>query len=64
MQARIAALISLSALVIALIAGMNSKDNYTTHIGSRIPPVDAGCIKVGEFRTDEGTLLNIFRCPA
>ncbi len=63
MPASIAALISLSALVIALITGMNRQESYTTHIGSRIPPVDADCIKDGEFRTDEGKLLRIFRCP-
>ena len=63
MRALIAGLLSMAALVIVLTTAVNSSNSYTTHIGSRIPPVDAGCIKDGEFRTDEGKLLRIFRCP-
>ena len=62
MRVVIATLLSLVALSFVLVTG--TEDNYTIHIGARTPPLEAGCSKVGEGRTDEGKLLGIYSCPA
>ena len=62
MKIVIAALLFLVALIFVLVTG--TKDKYTIHIGARTPPLEAGCSKVGEGRTDEGKLLGIYSCPA
>lgn len=59
----LAALLSMAAFIVVLATGAEGSESYTTHIGSRVPPSEAGCIKTGEIRTDEGKVLNIFRCP-
>jgi hypothetical protein len=58
----ITALLSLVALTIVLLT--STKDNYTIHIGSRTPPVEAGCRQISQQRTDEGKVLGIYSCPA
>jgi hypothetical protein len=50
------------ALTIVLLT--STKDNYTIHIGSRTPPVEAGCRQISQQRTDEGKVLGIYSCPA
>ncbi|WP_232199793.1 hypothetical protein [Synechococcus sp. CC9616] len=59
----LAALLSMAAFIVVLATGAEGSESYTTHIGLRVPPSEAGCIKTGEIRTDEGKVLNIFRCP-
>ena len=51
--------LSLTALVFTLSAGVRDSNAYTTHIGMRVPPIEAKCIKTGTIQTDEGKLLNI-----
>ena len=36
---------------------------YTMHIGSRVPPFEAGCLEVDVVETDAGKLLNVYACP-
>ena len=55
-------LLSLTTMVLTLASA--SEGNTTTHIGSRTPPAEAGCWRSGEFLTDEGRLLGVYRCPA
>ena len=57
------ALLSIAAFIVVLATGAVGSESYTTHIGLRVPPTDAGCFKTGEIRTEEGQQLNIFRCP-
>ena len=38
-------------------------DSYTTHIGSRVPPVEANCMPIDEITTDEGKQLSVYACP-
>ena len=56
--------LSLTALVFTLSAGVRDSNADTTHIGMRVPPIEAKCIKTGTIQTDEGKLLNIDQCPA
>jgi hypothetical protein len=58
----LAALLSLAVLSFVLVSREN--DNYTIHIGARIPPVEAGCRQIGVANTDEGKPLGIYSCPA
>ena len=37
---------------------------YTTHIGSRVPPVEAGCLQVDVVETDAGKPLLVYACPS
>lgn len=37
--------------------------DYTTHIGVRVPPPEAGCLFVGGITTDAGKPLNVYACP-
>lgn len=66
MRMLMAVLLSLAALVgvVATESGAKGSESFTTHIGSRVPPADAGCFKTGQYRTDEGKLLNVFQCPS
>lgn len=66
MRILLAALLSLTALVVVVATGSGAKgsESFTTHIGSRVPPAEAGCFKTGQYRTDEDKLLNVFQCPA
>ena len=52
----------LATMVVVLASGL--KGSTTTHIGSRTPPAEAGCWSAGEFLTDEGRLLGVYRCPS
>ncbi|CAK24096.1 Uncharacterized membrane protein [Synechococcus sp. WH 7803] len=63
MRALVAVALSLTALVLTLSTGVRGSNAYTTHIGMRVPPIEAKCIKTGTFQTDEGKLLNVYRCP-
>ena len=63
MRVLLAFLLSLTALVAVLVTQGKGSESYTTHIGSRTPPVEAGCFQSGEVETDEGKVLKIFRCP-
>ena len=51
--------LSLTAFVFTLSAGVRDSNADTTHIGMRVPPIEAKCIKTEPFQTDEGKLLNI-----
>lgn len=62
-------LISFSFVLINHVLGANLAssglpDSYTTHIGSRVPPVEAGCLQIDVVMTDEGKSLNVFACPS
>jgi hypothetical protein len=63
MRVFLAALFSLAAFAVVLATGAKGSDSFTTHIGSRVPPVEAGCYKTGDVRSDEGKVLNVYRCP-
>ena len=63
MRLLLAALLSLTAFVIVMATEVKGSVHYTTHIGSRVPPAEAGCFKTGDVRNDEGKLLNVFKCP-
>lgn len=60
MRRLIAALLSLAAFVFVLASGV--KADYTIHVGSRTPPTEAHCHRVGTRSTDEGRVLNVYAC--
>ena len=37
---------------------------YTTHIGARVPPVEAGCLQVDVVETEAGKPLKVYACPS
>ena len=63
MRFLLVAVMSITALVVVLIAGASGSQDYTTHIGQRVPPSQARCVKTGELSSDDGRLLSIFQCP-
>ena len=63
MRVLLTVLLSLTALVAVLVTGVKGTESYSTHIGSRTPPVEAGCFQSGEVVTDEEKVLKVFRCP-
>ena len=63
MRVLLSVLLSLTALVAVLVTGVKGSESYTTHIGSRTPPVEAGCFQSGEVVTDERKVLKVFSCP-
>ena len=63
MRVLLVTLLSLAAVVVVLTTGALSSKSFTTHIGSRIPPLGAGCFRAGDVTTDEGTTLGVFKCP-
>ena len=72
MRLLLPALLFLTAFAFAVInhlmgAGFASAallDQTTTHIGSRVPPVEAGCQQIEVVETDAGKLLNVYACPS
>lgn len=72
MRPLLPALLFLTAFAFVVInhllgAGLTSAallDQTTTHIGSRVPPVEAGCQQVDVVETDAGKLLNVYACPS
>lgn len=64
MRILLAALLSLTVFMMAVATGGKGSESFTTHIGSRVPPAEAGCFKTGDLHNDEGKLLNVFKCPA
>lgn len=58
-----AGLLLIAALVVAIAPGVRKSEIYTTHIGSRVPPTEACCIKAGELQREEGKPLKVFKCP-
>ena len=63
MRVLLAAFVSLAAFAFVLTTYVKSSTTYTTHIGSRTPPTEEGCIQTGEFRTEQENLLKIHKCP-
>lgn len=63
MRFLLVAVMSITALAVVLIAGASGSQDYTTHIGQRVPPSEARCVKTGELSSDDGRLLSIFQCP-
>ena len=57
------ALLSLAAFALVLAPGVKSTERFTTHIGSRLPPAELGCVQSGYVQTDEGRRLKVFKCP-
>ena len=62
MRLLIGLLLSLATMLLVLKSA--SPGNTTTHIGARTPPAEAGCWRTGEFLTDEGKVLGVYRCPS
>ena len=62
MRVLLTVLLSLTALVAVLVTGVKGTESYTIHIGSRTPPVEAGCFQSGEVVTDEEKVLKVFSC--
>ena len=56
----ITALLSLAAFVVVLARG--TKADVTIHVGSRTPPAEAHCHRVGTRSTDEGRVLSVYSC--
>ncbi len=71
MQLLLATLLSLATFAFVIVnhgAGDGvgtawTADGYTTHIGSRVPPVEANCMHIDEITTDEGKQLSVYACP-
>ena len=63
MRLLLVAVMSITALSVVLFAGASGSQDYTTHIGLRVPPSEARCVKTGELSSDDGRLLSIFQCP-
>ena len=63
MRVLLMALLSLAACALVLATGMKSTERFTTHIGSRLPPAELGCVRTGRVQTDEGRRLSVFKCP-
>jgi len=63
MRFLLVAVMSITALAVVLIAGASGSQDYTTHIGLRVPPSEARCVKTGELSSDDDKLLSIFQCP-
>ncbi len=61
MQLVIATLLFIAAFGLVLETGVEKK--YTIHFGTRKPPVEAGCHQIGLNSTDEGKVLNVYKCP-
>ncbi|QNI53746.1 hypothetical protein SynBIOSE41_01225 [Synechococcus sp. BIOS-E4-1] len=60
MQRWIAALLCLATGLFVLASGVRT--DSTIHVGSRIPPAEAHCHRVGTRTTDEGRVLNVYAC--
>ena len=63
MRLLLVAVMSITALAVVLIARASGFQDYTTHIGLRVPPSEARCVKTGELSTDDDKRLSIFQCP-
>ena len=63
MLALLAAFVSIAAFAFILTTNVKSSATYTTHIGSRTPPAEEGCMQTSEFRTEQEKLLKIYKCP-
>ena len=63
MRVLLTALLSLAACALVLATGVKSTERFTTHIGSRLPPAELGCVQSGDVQTDEGRRLKVFKCP-
>ena len=63
MPSLLAAFVSLAAFAFVLTTNVKGSVTYTTHIGSRTPPAEEGCIQTSEFRTEQEKLLKIYKCP-
>jgi len=58
------AFVVINHLMGAGLASAALPDQYTTHIGSRVPPVEAGCLQIDVVETDSGKLLKVYACPS
>ena len=63
MRVLLTALLSLAALALVLANGVKSSARFTTHIGSRLPPAELGCVQSGHVQTEAGRRLKVFKCP-
>ena len=63
MRVLLTVLLPFATFVVVLVTGVKGSESYTTHIGSRTPPVEAGCFQSGEVVTDERKVLKVFSCP-
>ena len=63
MLALLAAFVSIAAFAFILTTNVKSSAIYTTHIDSRTPPVEEGCMETSEFRTEHEKLIKIYKWP-
>ena len=63
MPVLLTAFLSLAACALVLATGVKSTERFTTHIGSRLPPAELGCVQSGHVQPDEGRRLSVFKCP-
>ena len=63
MRVFLMALLSLASCALVLATGVKTTERFTIHIGSRLPPVELGCVQSGQVQTDEGRQLRVFKCP-
>ncbi len=60
MRRLIVVLLSLVAFVVVLTSA--AKADLTIHVGTRTPPAEAHCHRVGTRSTDEGRVLSVYAC--
>lgn len=60
MRRLIVVLLSLVAFVVVLSSA--AKADLTIHVGTRTPPAEAHCHRVGTRSTDEGRVLSVYAC--
>jgi len=63
MRVLLTAVLSVAACSLVLATGIMSTERFSTHIGSRLPPAELGCVQSGHVQTDEGGRLKVFKCP-
>ena len=63
MRVLLTAVLSIAACSLVLATGIKGTMHFTTHIGSRLPPAELGCVQSGHVQTDEGRRLKVFKCP-
>ena len=60
MRRLIVVLLSLVAFVVVLASA--AKADLTIHVGTRTPPAEAHCHRVGTRSTEEGRVLSVYAC--
>ena len=57
------AFLSPATCALMLATGVKSTERFKTHIGSRLPPAELGCVHSGHVQADEGLRPRVFKYP-